>query len=63
MAATCAGFTNCDPELPGVSIVPGNTAFAAMQRSLFSNAMVRIRETSAALDALYAPTSAAGSTA
>ena len=34
--------------------MPGNTVFAEMDRSLFSRAIVRINETSAAFDALPA---------
>src|SRR5437763_1547803 len=50
------------PRLPGVSMVPGKTLFAVTPRSLFSSATVRIDETSAAFDALYAPAIGAGST-
>jgi hypothetical protein len=47
----------------GVSIVPGSTVSAETLRSLFSSAMVRTNATSAAFEALYAPTMAPGSTA
>src|SRR5581483_2552191 len=40
----------------GVSMVPGRIAFAVIPRSLFSAATVRINETNAAFEALYAAT-------
>ncbi len=47
----------------GVSMVPGRITFAVMPASLFSSATVRISDTSAAFDALYAPTPAPGASA
>src|SRR5947207_13513110 len=63
-AATCDGCTHCEPSalgsparFPGVSIVPGNTVLAEMHRSLFSRAIVRTSEASAAFEALWRPPS------
>ena len=52
-----------DLRFPGVSIVPGKITLAVSPASLFSSAAVLIRETIAALEALYAPTPTPGSSA
>src|SRR5208283_977857 len=52
-----------DLRFVGVSIVPGKMTFVVNPAALFSNATVLIRETMAALEALYAPTPAPGSSA
>src|SRR5271157_3438587 len=44
-----------DLRFAGVSIVPGKITLAVSPASLFSRATVFIRETMAALEALYAP--------
>src|SRR5438128_12591268 len=68
--ATVAGRTHLEKSafgialrFVGVSIVPGKITLAVSLASLFSRATVLIRETMAALEALYAPTPAPGSSA
>src|SRR5437667_693448 len=68
--ATVAGRTHLEKSafgialrFVGVSIVPGKITLAVSPASLFSRATVLIRETMAALEALYAPTPAPGSSA